>query len=79
MAVGEVAKVADAVEAVGQRVQQEAADELGWMEPHGAHRVAMAIITPVEGDGVLIEADEAAVGDGDAVGLAAKIGQHVLR
>ena len=32
VAVGEEAEVADAVEAVRQRVQQEAADELGWMQ-----------------------------------------------
>jgi len=79
VAIGEQAEVADAVEAVRQCVQQEAADELGRTQRHHAHRIAMAIIAPAEGDGVIIEVDEAAVGDGDAVGVAAKIGQHVLR
>ena len=79
MAVGEEAEVADAVEAVWPRVQQEAADELGGMKRHHARRVAMAIIAPAEGDDVIVQADEAAVGDSDAVGIAAKIGEHVLR
>jgi hypothetical protein len=61
VAVGEEAEVADAVEAIRQCVQQEAADELGRTQRHHAHRIAMAIIAPAEGDGVVIEADKAAV------------------
>jgi hypothetical protein len=36
------------------------------------------VILPSEGDAVLIEGDQAAVGDGDAVGIARQIGQHRL-
>ena len=38
-----------------------------------------AIILPAEGDAVIVEGDEAAVGDGDPVGVAGEIGEHRLR
>ena len=47
--VGEKAIVADAVEAVGQAVQQEATDELVRIERHQPGRVAVTIIAPAEG------------------------------
>ena len=58
LAAGEQAVVADAVEAVGQHVDQEAADELAGGERH--HLVALAalgaIVLPFEGDAVVVEA-----------------------
>ena len=50
MAVGEKAEVADAVEAVGQGVQQEAADELVGVERHDLGLAVMAIVLPAEAD-----------------------------
>ena len=48
MAVGEEAVVADAMEAVGQGVQQEAADELVGVERHDLGLAVMAIVLPAE-------------------------------
>jgi hypothetical protein len=67
------------VEARWQDVHQEAADELARVERH--HPVVSlgaveAIILPLEGDVVVIGRDQAAVGDGDAVGVAT---QSLLR
>ena len=80
-AVGEEALVADAVKAVGQHVEEEAADELRRCEGHDLVAVAAfcTVILPGEGDAVVVEADQAAVGDGDAVGVAAEIGEHRFR
>ena len=63
-------------------MHQEAADELAWVERH--HPVVSlsavkAIILPLEGDAVVVGRDQAAVGDGDAVGVARKIAQDFLR
>src|ERR1700757_403063 len=70
VAVGEQAIVSDAVEAVRQDVDEEAADELVGGEPNrlvAGAAVGTIILVP-EGDAVLVEGDEPAVGDGDAVG-----------
>jgi hypothetical protein len=63
--------VADAVEALGQDVHEEASDELRYRQGHGLVSLAAlgAVVLPLEGDLVVVEGDEAAVGDGDAVGI----------
>ena len=78
MAVGEEAIVADAMEAVGQGVQEEAADELVGVERHDLRPAAMAIVPPAERDAFVVHADQAGIGDGDAMGVAAEIGQYLL-
>src|SRR5467141_3353522 len=64
-------------QALRQHMHQEAADELVGIERH--HPVSLptfeAVILPFEGDALVIERDQAAVGDGDAVGVAREIGQ----
>ena len=62
MAVGEEANVADAVEAVGQGVQEEAPDELVRGEPHELGGAFLAIVLPGEGDVILVAGDEPAIG-----------------
>ncbi len=37
-----------------------------------------AVVLEAEGDATVIEADQPAVGDGDAVGIASEIGEHRL-
>ena len=78
---GEQAIVADAVEACGQHVHEKAADELVGGERH--HLIAFApfepVVLPLEGDALVIEREQAAVGDGDPVGVAGEIAQHLLR
>src|ERR1051325_4553160 len=58
---GEQAVVADALEAVGQHVDEEAADELVYCERHAL--VAIATLGPIvlslEGDAVAVEGDQA--------------------
>jgi hypothetical protein len=77
MAVGHEAEVADAVETVGQHMKQEAANELVGLELHDLCRAVLAIVFPREGDMIVVECDEPAVGDRDAMGVAAEIGQDL--
>ena len=69
--------MADAVKALGQVVEQEAADELVGTKRHHLLPVgaAAAIVLVAEGDAVLAEAEKAAVRDGDAVSVARQIGE----
>ena len=78
VAVGEKAEVSNAVEAPGQDVDEEAADELGRCQGHGLVALAAfdAVILVSEGDACRIGLDQAAVGYGDPVGIARQVGQH---
>src|SRR5262245_44143861 len=77
---GEQAVVADAVEPCWQHVDQETANEL--VDGEGHHFVALGtfdpVVLPLEGDAFLVACDQAAIGDGNAVGVARKITQHFL-
>src|SRR5215207_10386390 len=77
---GQQAVVTDAVEALWQDVDEEAADELVFCQGHRLVSIAAfdPVILPPEGDAVLVESDQAAVGDCNAVGIAGEIGQHRL-
>ena len=72
--------VANAVKALGQDVDQEPADELVGCERHRpvASRAIEPVILVLESDAVLVGRDEAAIGDGDAVGVARQIAQDLL-
>ena len=63
LAAGEQAIVADAMEACGQHVDEEAADELVDGERH--HLVAFApfepVVLPLEGDAFLVACDQASI------------------
>ncbi len=72
-AVGEEAEVADADEAVGDDMEEEAADELRRLQFHHLHAIAVGVVLPPEADAVGIEAEDAFVGEGDAVGVAAQV------
>ena len=67
--VGEEAEMADTMEARGQDMEEEAADELIGAQAQGF--VAFARLSPIivvlEGDAVFIAGDESAVGDRDTV------------
>lgn len=67
------AMVADLVEAVGQDVLHEAAQEVYWVQRDG-----LAVLC-AEGHGVVGDGGEAAVGDGDTMSVAAQVTQHVIR
>ena len=72
--------MADAVEAARQDMQQEAAHELLYREGHRfvAATALGAVVLELEGDPSLIECDEAAVGDGHAVGVAGEVSEYGL-
>ncbi len=73
--VGKEPVVADAVEAFGQHVDEEAADELVRVKPHRlpAIRAVDAIIFPAERNRAVVGCNEAAVRDGDAMGVTGEI------
>lgn len=77
MAVCHEAEVANAMEAIGQRVKKVAADELVGLELHDLRRAVLAVVLPGKGDVILGEGYEPAVGDCNAMGIAAEIGQHL--
>ena len=70
--------MADADEALWQHMEEEAAQELRSVERHDALLSAVSIILPSEGDPFTIEAEQAMVGNGDAMGVAAEIAQHMF-
>jgi hypothetical protein len=68
----EQAVVANAVEAMRQDMEQEAADELVRCERHDTLplRTIAAVVFVAEGDPGLVERNEALVRDGDPMGVA---------
>ena len=72
--------MSDAVEAVGEDVEEETADELIGCQCHDFRPVASfgAIVLPREGDAAVVEGDEAAVRDGDPVGVAGEVNKDSL-
>ena len=70
----------DAVEAVGQDVQQKAADEFAGTEGHDfAPSFAVgAVILVFEADARATEREQPGIGNGDAVGVAGEVSEHRL-
>jgi len=60
-----------AVEAFGQHVGEEPADELVWVQCHGLPPFGSvdAVVLAAEGDAVVVGGDQTTIGDGDAVGI----------
>ena len=69
---GQKSVVTDAMEALWQDVDEEAADKLTCCERHDfvARSAVATIILVVEGDAVLVECNQSAIGDGNTVGIA---------
>ena len=67
----------DANEASGEHVQKEAPQELGGGECHLALFAAVGVILPAKGDALLVEGQQAMIGNGHAMGVAAEIAQHL--
>lgn len=80
MTIGEKPVVADAAKAIGQDVEQEAADELAGCEHHRFifQPPVFAIILPTKCNMLICQFDEPAIPDGDMVGIACEISQHLL-
>jgi len=78
-AIGEQAEVADAHEAGGEHVQQEAPQELIAWQSHRARAIAAAPIAVTEAHESVRVAEEPIVRDGNAVGVAGEVSQDLLR
>ena len=76
VAVGEEAEMPDAVKAGRQQVEQEAPDELGGGQRHRLEAVRLAVVLEAEAHAPAVEGQEALVGDGDAVRVAAEVVEH---
>ncbi len=76
---GDKAEVSDAHEAGGKHVEQKAAQELLDRKGHQALLVAVSGVSPAKGDLVVGQGDEAMVGDGDTVRVAAQVMKNMLR
>ena len=77
--VGQETKVADAHKTFGEQVQEEAAQE--FINRYGQELlfVVMSRVPPAEGDLPIRKRDEAMVGDGHAMRVAAQIVEHIFR
>src|SRR5688572_2484139 len=81
MAVSKQGVVAKAVEAGRQDVGQEAPHELTDRQSHdfALSRTVLPVILPAKTDMVVVEIEQPAIGDGDAVGVTAQLGENLLR
>lgn len=77
-AIGQEAEVPNADEALGDDVEEEAADELLGRQRHDFHAVTVAVIFPAKPHGPVLEIDEALVGEGHPVGVAPEGLEHLL-
>jgi len=76
--VGEESEVSDANQPLGQDVDEEAAQELMGGNGHNLLLAAVGVVSPAERDTIVFESHEAMVGDGDAVGVAGQVVEHML-
>jgi len=74
----EQAEVTDADQAFGQNVEKKAAQELVCGNCHDPVLAAMGIVSPAEGDAIVVEGHEAMVGNGDAMGVAGQIVENLF-
>ena len=70
--------MADAHEALRKDVQQEALQELVDRQASEFLLIVVRRITPAKSDLIILEGDQAMVGDGHTVGIAAEILQHLF-
>jgi len=79
VAVGEETEVSDAHEASRQYVDQETAKKLHGRQRHCALLVAVGVVLPPESDLFAVEGEQAMVGDGYPMGIAAQVAEHLCR
>ena len=77
-AVGEESEVADAYKAFGKHVQEEAAQEFIDSKSQQLLFVVVSGIAPAKSDCLSGKRDQTMIGDGDAMGVAAQILEHIL-
>jgi hypothetical protein len=70
--------VANANQTPGQNVEEEASQELMGGNGHDRLLAAVGVVSPAERDVIVMEGHEAMVGDGDAVGVAGQVVEHMF-
>jgi len=60
-------------------MQQETAQELFGGQGHLPLLISVGIVLPTEGDLIVLESEQAVVGDGHPMGVAGEITQHMMR
>ena len=71
--------MAQALEAAGEHMQQEAPDELGGWEGHHLDGIALPIIAPAEMDHAVLQGHETLIADRNPMRIAPEIRHHLLR
>jgi hypothetical protein len=79
VALGEKAVMPDAVKAVGEDMQEKAAQELMRAKPYDAASPASAIVLVAKRHLGVGDVDQPGIADGGPMGVAGEIGQHALR
>src|SRR5260370_35086996 len=69
----------NALEAFWENVKQEATDELRGSECHGLASTAVAAVLPAKLNRPVIKVEQPVVGDGNAVGVACDVSEHLPR
>lgn len=77
--IGKKAEVSDADETLWQQVQQETTQELICRERHRPLSVAVGAVSPAEGDVAIRKGNQAMVGNGHSMGIAAEIAENIFR
>lgn len=77
-AIGQETIIANADEALRKDVHEETADELGDLELRDFVGIVIRIVTPTKGNGLVVECDDAAIGDGDTVSIGSEIAEDVF-
>jgi len=70
--------MAQALEATGEHMQQEAPDELGSWEGHHLDGVALPVIAPAEMDDAVFQGHETLITDRNPMGIAPEIRHHLV-
>jgi hypothetical protein len=78
VSVGQQAEVTYPDKASGQDMEEEPADKLFGLEPHGFLAVLVLIISPTEGNLTVPDGEEAVIADGDSVGISTQVLQDPL-
>ena len=69
--------VPNALQATGKHMEQESADELLGIKRHDLLTVMVPVILPAEGNLPALGINQPVVGNGDAMGIASKVIQHL--
>jgi hypothetical protein len=77
--VGKKAVVANPHESAGEYVEEEPAKKLESVETHRSLSVLVRVVLVAESDLAVVEGEKPLVGDGDTVGVAGEVLEHLLR